>query len=137
MTYGDTLHRVRSNWDSGALNADINDIVLGMSSTEFTTLPVIVAPDYLPIVLDKDEQFGAPEIVWVTGHAAGHDTVTIVRGKEGTTARTHVTTTKWLHGLTAHDMMDMGERVVRKAVVSNSQPVAPMVGDVWVKPSTP
>lgn len=41
---------------------------------------------YLPLVLHDDAQ-GLYEIVWVSAHAAGSDTVTVVRGKENTAAQ--------------------------------------------------
>ncbi|WP_409186497.1 hypothetical protein F9C11_20600 [Amycolatopsis sp. VS8301801F10] len=41
---------------------------------------------YLPLVL-HDDTLGAYEIVWVTGHTAGSNTVTVSRGMEGTTAQ--------------------------------------------------
>jgi hypothetical protein len=61
-----------------------------LTSSAFVELPTGYSPaangTYLPLVLQDpvNRQF---EIVWVTGHSTGSNTVTVVRGKQGTTAR--------------------------------------------------
>lgn len=41
---------------------------------------------YLPLVI-HDDAIGVYEVVWVTAHVAASNTVTVVRGKEGTSAQ--------------------------------------------------
>ncbi|WP_370944002.1 hypothetical protein AB5J62_33515 [Amycolatopsis sp. cg5] len=61
-----------------------------LSSAAFTTLDSDYSSGtpgkYLPLELHDPSQ-GIYEIVWVVGHAAGSQTVTVVRGREGTPAR--------------------------------------------------
>jgi hypothetical protein len=76
-----------------------------VTSAEFSTLPTITSTDpRMAIVLDPDAVGGAPEIVVVTAHTAASTTCTVVRAKEGTTARAHLSGTTWRHAATAQDM---------------------------------
>lgn len=106
MPVGDTLDRIRDNWHSGALDSLISAVATGLSSADFADLPVVSAPEHLVLILDKDEEYGDPEIVWVTLHSVGSTTLTVLRAQEGTIAREHVISTKWVHGLTAYDLDD-------------------------------
>lgn len=58
-----------------------------MQSVDFVGLDTDYGTNgkYLPLVL-HDDTLGVYEVVWVTAHASNSNTVTVVRGKEGTTA---------------------------------------------------
>lgn len=113
--------RVRQNFVGGL----VEDSPLALAGTTLTSaslgvVPVIGTTQHYPIVLDPDGVAGAPEIVWVTVHAASAVTATIVRAQEGTTARAHLQDTAWLHGPVASD--------VEHVDVAPADPAAPLEG---------
>lgn len=57
-----------------------------MRASAFTGLPNDYGSKYLPLVLHDDAQ-GIYEMVAVVSHATSSDTVTVVRGREGTSAK--------------------------------------------------
>lgn len=57
-------------------------------------------PVVLPIVLGNPAT-GAHEVVWVTGHTAASTSVTVVRGKESTSAQAWPSGTQWVCAPTA------------------------------------
>lgn len=58
-----------------------------ISSTAFANLPTDYSTGLvLPLIL-LNPSLGTFEVVWATGHTSGSQTVTVVRGKEGTTAQ--------------------------------------------------
>ncbi|GGM75480.1 hypothetical protein GCM10012275_52700 [Longimycelium tulufanense] len=59
---------------------------------------------YLPLVL-HDPSLEQYEIVWVTAHSSGSQTVTVVRGREGTTARSWPAGTQILSAPTVRDTL--------------------------------
>lgn len=67
------------------------------------SLVAIGSTQHLTITLDPGATAGAPEIIYVTAHTASATTATILRGQEGTTARSHAQNTPWVHGATARD----------------------------------
>jgi hypothetical protein len=72
----------------------------GLSSA-FT--PVVASPNYMPVILDPQQQFGTPEIVYVTVHSGSATTATVVRGQENTAVRAHDTGEFWVVGPTTRD----------------------------------
>ena len=72
---------------SGSLAAAVasTDSQITGRGTIFTGLPTDLSTElYLPLVLANDG-LGKSEVVWATGHSAGSPTLTVVRGREGTT----------------------------------------------------
>lgn len=70
----------------GQLSADatISDVTL--TSPTFASLPTDYSTTvYLPLTLSNDT-LAVREVVWVTGHTAASNNVTVVRGREGTSA---------------------------------------------------
>lgn len=57
-----------------------------MRANGFTNLDSPLGQKYVALVLHDDAQ-GVFEVVWTSAHAASSDTITVVRGKEGTAAR--------------------------------------------------
>lgn len=91
--------RFRQNFISGVV--DDNPLTLGattLNSTALTALDVIDSTNHAVIVLDPDGADGDPEIIYVTAHTASASSATVVRGREGTSARAHNQNTIWRHG---------------------------------------
>lgn len=71
----------------GQLSGGVDSLATTLTSPDFATLPSdLTAVKYLPIVL-ADDSLKVFEIVWITGHAASSTSVTVVRAREGATAR--------------------------------------------------
>jgi hypothetical protein len=95
--------RVPVNYGFGGLTnaAAVSDTAL--VSNDFTSLPSGLSTTmYLPVTL-QDPANKVYEIVWVTAHAAGSNTVTVVRGREGTAARAWPASTLWTCAPTLRD----------------------------------
>lgn len=76
-----------------------------LTSAEFATLPTITAAtDIMVLVLDPMGLAGAPEIVYVTAHAAAATTVTVTRAQETTTGRIHAIGAMWAHSPLSSDL---------------------------------
>lgn len=80
-------YRSLLNYFFGTLSASAAISDTTMSSSAFTNLGTGYSTGtYLPLVIN-DPSIPAYEVVWVTAHTASSSTVTVVRGKEGTSAR--------------------------------------------------
>ena len=102
--------RMPRDFSFGQLSASatISDVTL--SSTAFTSLPIIyTTAQYLPIVL-LDAALGVYEIVYITGHASSSANVTVVRGREGSTARAWPSSTQWRAAPTVRDTLIVSTR---------------------------
>lgn len=103
--------RVRANAIGGLI--EDNPLASGgvtLNSAGLSALPVIGSTQHAALTLDPNGRAGEPEIVWVTSHAAAATSATIVRGREGTTARQHAQGVGWRHTLTAWDFQPMIEK---------------------------
>jgi hypothetical protein len=74
----------------------------------------------MPVILDPQQQFGTPEIVYVTAHTSSATTATVLRAQEGSTLRAHDTGEYWVAGPTALDFNKgfYGARMYRNAPAS-------------------
>ena len=79
-----------------------------VADSSFAALPAVTSPDTLKLVLDPDGTAGDPEIITITQHTAAATTATIVRASEGTTARQHLSSTKWVNAVTTTDFNRIG-----------------------------
>lgn len=79
-----------------------------VTDSSFAALPVVTSPDTLKLVLDPDGTAGDPEIITITAHTAASTTATISRASEGTTAREHLSSTKWVNAVTTTDFNRIG-----------------------------
>lgn len=74
----------------GQLANSLSAVATSMTEPAFSGLPTIagadIGPMYIPIALN-DQTLKVWEVVWITAHAAGSATVTILRAQEGSTAR--------------------------------------------------
>ena len=94
---------------SGNLGSTLSDVAAtGVTDSSFAALPTVTSPDTLKLVLDPDGTAGDPEIVTITSHAAASTTVNMTRGSEGTTARQHLSSTKWVNAVTTTDFNRIG-----------------------------
>lgn len=105
------MTRLRSNFKNGTLTAGVNAAATTLSSAGFAALPEVAGGDTMPLVLDPAATAGAPEIVSITAHTAGATSVTVTRGAESTTARSHSAAVEWVHAATARDFQDFGGQV--------------------------
>lgn len=93
FAYG-TLTQAAALSDTTLVSADFasaTKMATGLSTTQ-----------YVPVVL-MDLANSLFEIVWVTGHTAASTSATVVRGKEGTTARAWPAGTQWQVAQTVRD----------------------------------
>jgi hypothetical protein len=101
--------RKRHLFQEGTLSANLGGALTDttMQSAELASLPVVLAPDTLTIVLDPEGAGGTPEVVVVTDHASGSTSATITRQQEvgsgGSAVRSHAINTKWVHAITPLD----------------------------------
>ena len=94
---------------SGNLSSTLASGASGaVTDSSFAALPVVTSPDTLKLVLDPDGTAGDPEIITITAHASASTTATITRASEGTTARQHLSSTKWVNAVTTADFNRIG-----------------------------
>jgi hypothetical protein len=101
------VYELRSplNYVSGTLtvSASISDTTL--TSAAFSALPTTFSTTtYLPLVI-HDPSAGTYESVWVTAHASSSTSVTVVRGREGSTARAWSSGTRVICAPTTRDVV--------------------------------
>lgn len=88
--------------------AAISDTTI--SSAAFVNLPSTYSTTtYLPLVL-HDPATGFDEVVWVTGHTAASASVTVVRGRQGTSARAWPSGTQVVDAPTIRDWLPLYTR---------------------------
>lgn len=102
-----TDQRLRSDGQSGTItDSPLGSGATTINSAGFANLPVVTpGTDHLVIVLDPAELAGELEIVHVTTHTASATSVTVSRGQEGSSARSHNSGTIWRHGPVVSDYM--------------------------------
>lgn len=97
--------RVPANYSFGQLTnaAAISDT--SMVSTDFAALQSGLSTGlYIPVTL-QDPANKLFEIVWATAHTGGSNTLTVVRGREGSTARAWPASTLWACAPTLRDAL--------------------------------
>lgn len=98
------MARLRTNFVTGTVSD--NPLLIGattLNSAGLADLEAVSGSDIAVIVLDPESKNGDPEIVYVTAHTASATSATITRGQEGTTARQHISGTRWIHGPLEND----------------------------------
>jgi hypothetical protein len=112
--------RVPIDYFSTALLSQLTISGTTMQSADFVNLPTdYSASRYLPLVL-HDDSLGVYEIVWITGHTSGSNTVTIARGKEGSSPQ------PWAAGSRVECAPSQYDRTVVRT--SGSMPSDPWIG---------
>jgi hypothetical protein len=79
--------------------AAIGDTTL--TSTSFASLPSNFSTSNVCPLNLINPSTGAREVVWITGHTAASTTVTVIRGKEGTSAAAWASGSQWVCAPTA------------------------------------
>lgn len=103
---------IYSNFQQGTLSAAINASVTAITSDAFASLPAVAAPDVIHIVIDPGRSAGEPEIVTITAHTAASTSITVTRGAQSSTARSHSLGIGWSHAWTKADADLMPHRVL-------------------------
>lgn len=100
MTYES---RLSLNYVFGTLTDAASASQTTLTSADFAALPPgLSTAAYVPITL-QDPSTKVCEIVWANAHTAGATTVTVVRGKESTTARSWPAGALWTQAPTLRD----------------------------------
>jgi hypothetical protein len=89
----------------GQLTAGVTSLDTTLTSPDFTSLPSdLSATKYVPITL-ADDSARTYETAWITAHSAGSSAVTVIRGREGSTARAWPTGSVWRCAPTVRDTL--------------------------------
>ncbi|WHT21024.1 hypothetical protein N8J89_08135 [Crossiella sp. CA-258035] len=97
------IYRVPKDFQFGTLTTAITSSQTSITEAKFSTLPALASTDsYVPVVL-MDTTTGLHEVVWVTVHTSGSTTVTVMRGREQSTAKAWSVGTVWSNAPTAWD----------------------------------
>lgn len=131
------MARIWSNFQAGTTtDAPLSNVATTINSAEFAALPAVSAPDILTITLDPDGRAGNPEIVEVTAHTASATSVTVTRGAESSTGRSHAAGTRWAHGVTAAALAAASGVVEGRLKASGTNPYYSIPGVIPTSQST-
>lgn len=92
------MARVRKDFVSGVLAAQISADATIIESSGLAGLPQVLPPDIAVVVLDPLAMTGQPEIVYVVNHGELSITAEVLRGQDGTQKRVHPQASRWAHG---------------------------------------
>lgn len=114
--------RVRQNFIGGLVDtADLAAAGTTLNSAALAAIATTIdTTNHMPITLDPDGIYGAPEIAYITALTVGATSCTLLRGQEGTTARQHLLDTPWVHGPTVDDITQEQDAVVSTSETSTS-----------------
>lgn len=94
------------NGEYGQLGGPVTSSATSIVDSSFTILPTITGTaEYIPLSFSAINGSQKPEVVWVTAHASGSSTVTVVRAKETTTAKSWPLGTQWAQAETLRDAL--------------------------------
>lgn len=98
------MARLYADFISGTItDAPLTAGATTVNAAILASVPEVVAPDIVALILDPEAAGNGPEIVHITAHTASATSATITRGQEGTSAVEHAAGTIVYHGLTADD----------------------------------
>jgi len=90
----------------GQLGGAVTSGATSIVDTSFAQLPVISGTaEYIPLSFSALNGAQTPEVLWVTAHTSGSSTITVVRAKEGTTAKAWPLGTVWAQAETSRDAL--------------------------------
>src|SRR5206468_9825845 len=95
--------RVRTNFIGGNVDVTLASGGTTLSSAALASAPVVDTTNHMAIILDPQGTGGTPEIAYITAHSSAATTATILRGQEGSSARSVTSGLKWAHGPTVRD----------------------------------
>jgi len=127
----------------GQLSAGVTALDTTLTASNFATLSsALSTTQYVPITI-ADDSAGVYEIVWATAHAASSQTITVVRGREGTTARAWSSGATWRVAPTSRDVVSTSTRAglpadahigMRVSVTDEAGQVVEKTSGGWVAP---
>lgn len=124
--------RLRRNNIAGTITDNpLSNVATTINSPGFVDLPVVDTTNHLILILDPLEVNGTAEIVQVTAHSAASSSVTVVRGFEGSSARTHILGTTWFHGPVVSDW-----NYTQRTALSTRRPTSPFTGEMIYETDT-
>lgn len=85
LRYNGVVAALASGLSSGATSMTLT---ASLKHNGGTNVPTVASPDILPVSI-LDENGVLAEIIHITAYTSGGTTATILRGREGTTAKTH------------------------------------------------
>jgi hypothetical protein len=99
-------NRLSANYTFGVLTSAAATPDTTLTSTDFSARLAsgLSTTTYVPITL-QDSSTGNFEIVWANAHTAAATTCTVLRGREGTSARAWASGTLWVVAPTLRDVM--------------------------------
>lgn len=107
--------RTPIDYEFAQLSAGISSLDTTLTSPGFTNLPSpLSTTQYVPITL-ADDSAGVYETVWATGHSANSTSVTVVRGREGTSAKAWASGTTYRCAPTTRDALQVVTRATLPA----------------------
>lgn len=101
--------RILADFISGTTDAALTEISDTLSGAFLSDIPVVSAPQIMALTLDPEKRGGDPEIVHVTDHSEGATTATILRGREGSQPRAHLSGIKVVASATASGLADLSQ----------------------------
>lgn len=121
--------RLRRNNIAGTTTDNpLTNVATTINSPGFVDLPTVDATNHLILILDPLETNGPAEIVRVTTHTAAASVVTVTRGAEGSSARSHAMGTTWFHGPVTSDTTEV--------LTSSTRPTIPYEGELIYETDT-
>lgn len=130
------MTRLHVNFVYGVIKETTLDTAITMRSDQFVGLPIIAAPNTLTLICDPVQRTGAPEVVYITAHSSATDTVTVLRGQEGTAARNYIAGDDFVHTITAAELDAFASTTVSIRTVVNSDAVVSDTDDVIIMNSS-
>lgn len=134
--------RAPQDYKFGQLTASVTSLDTTLTSAAFTSLPSdLSTTKFVPITL-ADDSLGVYETVWATAHSAGSTAVTVIRAREGTTARAWATGAVWRCAPTVRDTLPTLTRATlpsdahigMRAMLSDEGQVVEKVSGGWISP---
>jgi hypothetical protein len=124
----------------GQLSASVTALDTTLQSAAFATLASdLSAEKYIPIII-ADDALGLYEVVWLTAHSASSQSVTVVRGREGSTARAWASGALWRVAPTIRDVLGTvstrgalptDAHVGHRAMIEDEDAVVTRTNDGW------
>ena len=94
------------NGEYGQLGGAVTSSATSIVDSSFSILPIITGTaEYIPLSFSAINGLQKPEVVWVTAHASGSNTITVVRARENTTAKSWPLGTQWAQAETVRDAL--------------------------------
>jgi hypothetical protein len=101
-----TIQRLGALMQGGTITDNpLSSTATTMDSAGLANFPTVINGEtYAAVTIyDQTGTITTPEVVWITAHASGATSATVLRGQEGSTARSHGQGEAWVNGPTTLD----------------------------------